>query len=43
MIVEAVVAFEIARAMVEKFGGDSLREMKANYEGYLVAARGLGT
>src|SRR4029079_12492229 len=27
---EAVAAFEIAAAMCEKFGGDSLREMKDN-------------
>jgi chorismate synthase len=29
VIVESVVAFEIARALVEKFGNDSLPEMKA--------------
>jgi chorismate synthase len=32
VIVENVVAFEIARAMVDKFGGDSLKEMKARWE-----------
>jgi len=32
---EAVVAFELANAMLEKFGGDSLGEMKRNYEGYV--------
>jgi chorismate synthase len=32
---EAVVAFEIARALREKFGGDSLAEMRRNYLGYL--------
>jgi chorismate synthase len=32
---EAVVAIEIANAMIEKFGGDSMREMKRNYGGYL--------
>ena len=32
---EAVVAFELANAFLEKFGGDSLREVKRNYEGYL--------
>ncbi len=32
---EAVVAFELAGAMQEKFGGDSLSEMKRNYESYL--------
>ena len=31
---EAVVAFEIANAMIEKFGGDSLEEMKRNYHAY---------
>ncbi len=31
---EAVIAFEMANAMVEKFGGDSLEEMKRNYEAY---------
>lgn len=31
---EAVVAFEMANAMVEKFGGDSLEEMKRNFEAY---------
>jgi chorismate synthase len=35
------VAFEIARAFVEKFGGDSMDEMRGNYERYLEAARGL--
>jgi len=32
---ESVVAFEIARAFLEKFGGDSLREVRRNYENYL--------
>jgi chorismate synthase len=32
---ESVVAFEIAKAFLEKFGGDSLREIKRNYESYL--------
>ena len=32
---EAVVAFEIARALREKFGGDSLDEMRRNYTAYL--------
>ncbi len=35
VIGEAVVAFEIARAFREKFGGDSLEEVRRNYEGYL--------
>ncbi|MBI3323829.1 MAG: chorismate synthase [Candidatus Omnitrophica bacterium] len=32
---EAVTAFELAGAFVEKFGGDSLAEMKRNFKGYL--------
>ncbi|HZY31518.1 MAG TPA: chorismate synthase [Candidatus Methylomirabilis sp.] len=35
VIGEAVVAFEIARTLREKFGGDSLEEMTRNYHGYL--------
>ena len=31
---EAMVAFEIANALTEKFGGDSLKEMKRNFDGY---------
>ncbi|MDE3223774.1 MAG: chorismate synthase [Nitrospirota bacterium] len=31
---EAVVAFEMANALVEKFGGDNLDEMKRNFEAY---------
>src|SRR5882757_4524954 len=31
---EAMVALTVARLMVEKFGGDSLREMQRNFEGY---------
>ena len=39
VIVENVVAFEIARALVDKFGGDSLVEMKARYDLFLDMAR----
>ncbi|MEK6684226.1 MAG: chorismate synthase [Nitrospirota bacterium] len=35
VIGEAVVAFELAAAMIEKFGGDSLIEMQRNYNGYM--------
>lgn len=31
---EAVVAFEIADAVADKFGGDSLKEMKRNFNNY---------
>jgi len=41
VIMENVVAFEIARAMLEKFGGDSIREVQVNYENYLQLARKL--
>jgi len=34
VVAEAVTAFEIACAMAEKFGGDSIDEMKRNYEQY---------
>ena len=32
---EAMVSIVLAQAMVEKFGGDSLGEMRRNFEGYL--------
>ena len=32
---EAMIAFELARAVLEKFGGDSLRELQRNYQNYL--------
>ena len=35
VIGEAVVALEIANVFLEKFGGDSLDEIKRNYRGYL--------
>ncbi len=38
---EAVVAFEIAKCFMEKFGGDSLNEVTRNYEGYLEQIRGI--
>ncbi|MGI9039927.1 MAG: chorismate synthase [Gemmatimonadales bacterium] len=37
VIAEAVVALVLADAMLEKFGGDSLAEMRRNYGGYLAA------
>jgi chorismate synthase len=39
VIVENVVAFEVARALVEKFGHDSLAEMQARYNLFLEMAR----
>jgi len=41
VVVEAVVATELAAAMVGKFGGDSVAEMKAAYEAWRRAAREL--
>jgi chorismate synthase len=35
VIAEAMAAFVLAQAFLEKFGGDSLREVRRNYEGYL--------
>lgn len=34
VIMENVIAWEVARAFMEKFGGDSLEEIRANYENY---------
>ena len=39
VIVENVVAFEVAVALIDKFGGDSLQEMKARYNLFLEMAR----
>lgn len=36
---ESMVALAFARLLLEKFGGDSLRELKRNYEGYLEQIR----
>jgi chorismate synthase len=35
VIGEAMVAIVLAQALIEKFGGDSLRETRRNYQGYL--------
>ncbi len=39
VIAETVVAFELASAFIEKFGGDSLVEIMRNYQGYLGQVR----
>jgi len=31
---EAVIAYEMANALIEKFGGDTIEEMKRNYDAY---------
>ena len=35
VVIEAVVAIEIANAFLEKFAGDSIAEIRSNYDGYL--------
>jgi chorismate synthase len=37
VIAEAMVALALSDAMLEKFGGDSLSEMRRNYEGYVAS------
>jgi chorismate synthase len=37
VIAEAVMALVLADAMLEKFGGDSLTEIRRNYDGYVAA------
>jgi len=39
VIMENVVAFELAAALIEKFSGDSILEMKSHYEQFLQLAR----
>lgn len=39
VIAEAMVAIVLADAMLEKFGGDSLGELRRNVEGYVAALR----
>ncbi|HUX00746.1 MAG TPA: chorismate synthase [Phycisphaerae bacterium] len=41
VVVEAAVATELAGAMLEKFGGDSLGEMKASYDAWRRSAQEL--
>ncbi|HSV15732.1 MAG TPA: chorismate synthase [Tepidisphaeraceae bacterium] len=41
VVMENVIAFEIARAFLEKFGGDSITEVRANYDNFLATARRL--
>ena len=39
VIVENVVAMEIARALIDKFGGDSIAEMKTHWAAFMELAR----
>ena len=41
VVAENVVALEIARALRQKFGGDSMEEVRAQLETYLEMARSL--
>jgi chorismate synthase len=41
VVMENVVAFEIAAAFLEKFGGDSMVEVRAHYDATLELARRL--
>lgn len=41
VVMENVVAFEVARCALEKFGGDSLTELRQNFEAFLRVARQL--
>jgi chorismate synthase len=40
VIAEGITAIVLADAWVEKFGGDSLREMQRNFDGYLAQLAG---
>jgi chorismate synthase len=40
VIAEAMLAFVVAQAAIEKFGGDSLNEMKRNLDGYVAQLAG---
>jgi chorismate synthase len=39
VVAEAVLALELAMAVSEKFGGDSITEMKRNFDGYIEQVR----
>jgi chorismate synthase len=41
VVMENVVAFEVARCFLDKFGGDSMTELRLNYKNYLDLARSL--
>ncbi len=41
VVMENVVGFEIARVLLEKFAGDTLREVRSAYDSYLALARRL--
>jgi hypothetical protein len=41
MVMEHADAFELASAFLDKFGGDSVTELSANFERFLELARSL--
>ena len=41
VVMENVVAFEVARCFMDKFGGDSMTELEANFKSYMDMARRL--
>ncbi len=41
VVMENVVAFEVARSFVQKFAGDTMHELRASYDAYLDFARRL--
>lgn len=41
VVMENVVAFEVARCLLDKFGGDSMTELEANFRSYIEMARRL--
>ncbi|MDD5633914.1 MAG: chorismate synthase [Candidatus Omnitrophica bacterium] len=41
VVAEAVVALEITSSFLEKFGGDSIREIRSNYDSYLEYLRSI--
>jgi hypothetical protein len=40
-VMENVVAFEVCRAFLDKFAGDSMHEVQASYESFMEMARAL--
>jgi len=41
VVMENVVAFEVARALLDKFPGDSMTELRAQFRSFLELARSL--
>jgi chorismate synthase len=41
VVMENMVAFEVARTFLEKFAGDTMAEVQANYSSFLDMARAL--